>query len=309
MGFTTVVEPALVAQGAVQAHLELADIPYIDRGALAVLGNTDFLLKMLRAATRSARLASTITSRGASRTTKALGVKVINAGGGAAFKENVRTFGLDDVVPSYGVSSRAIIQALAARRCTGSAFRTRCIVHCNNLGVAGTSDVTADRDHGGGGRPADASRAPAILRLWRREGKRNFSSAAQLGGGDHFPQERHRRHRSGDVRADRHHFRRRACANIAGRSGAKPKKSIIWDGDGNGGGIVPYAYNAKNYYNALQWAIGLELFLLIDDPWRVFFTTDHPNGAPFTTYPQVLHLLMDANERADWISTACRKAR
>jgi formylmethanofuran dehydrogenase subunit A len=46
----------------------------------------------------------------------------------------------------------------------------------------------------------------------------------------------------------------------------------------------------------------LELFLLIDDPWRVFFTTDHPNGAPFTTYPEIFALLMDKDVRAQWLS-------
>ena len=30
-----------------------------------------------------------------------------------------------------------------------------------------------------------------------------------------------------------------------------------------------------------QWLIGLEMFLLINDPLRVFFTTDHPNGVTF----------------------------
>ena len=43
-------------------------------------------------------------------------------------------------------------------------------------------------------------------------------------------------------------------------------------------GVVPFDYKDKSFVNALQWAIGLELFLLIEDPWRVFLTTDHPNG-------------------------------
>src|SRR5205823_12900591 len=47
------------------------------------------------------------------------------------------------------------------------------------------------------------------------------------------------------------------------------------------------------------WAIGLELFLLVEDPWRVFLTTDHPNGAPFTTYPHLVRLLMDRSFRAE----------
>ena len=64
-----------------------------------------------------------------------------------------------------------------------------------------------------------------------------------------------------------------------------------------GCGLVPFRYRDKNFVNALQWAIGLELFLLIEDPWRVFLTTDHPNGAPFTAYPHLVRLLMDRSYR------------
>jgi formylmethanofuran dehydrogenase subunit A len=51
--------------------------------------------------------------------------------------------------------------------------------------------------------------------------------------------------------------------------------------------------------HALQWAIGLETFLLCDDPWRIFLTTDHPNGAPFYTYPHLIRLLMDRSFRKE----------
>jgi formylmethanofuran dehydrogenase subunit A len=95
---------------------------------------------------------------------------------------------------------------------------------------------------------------------------------------------------------------------FAQRRFANPKKSTIWDGEGNGGGIVPVVYGERDFVNALQWAIGLELFLLIDDPWQVYFTTDHPNGAPFTRYPEILHLLMDADERARWMERLPKSA-
>ena len=52
-----------------------------------------------------------------------------------------------------------------------------------------------------------------------------------------------------------------------------------------GCGIVPYTYKGSNLVNAVQWAVGLELLLLINDPWRIFLTTDHPNGACFWRYP------------------------
>ena len=57
----------------------------------------------------------------------------------------------------------------------------------------------------------------------------------------------------------------------------------------------------KNFVNSLQWLIGLEIFLLVKDPSKVF-TTDHPNGAPFTSYPELFRLLMDYDFRMQQIS-------
>ena len=37
----------------------------------------------------------------------------------------------------------------------------------------------------------------------------------------------------------------------------------------------------------------LELLLLIKDPWRIYLTTDHPNGGCFWRYPEIIRLLMD----------------
>ena len=52
-----------------------------------------------------------------------------------------------------------------------------------------------------------------------------------------------------------------------------------------GCGIVPITYEDKNVVHALQWAIGLEWYLLVEDPWRVAMSTDHPNGGSFLAYP------------------------
>jgi formylmethanofuran dehydrogenase subunit A len=93
-----------------------------------------------------------------------------------------------------------------------------------------------------------------------------------------------------------------------GRRGARPRKSAIMEGEGNGGGIVPYRYRRTDFFNAVQWAAGLELFLLNADPWRLFFTTDHPNGAPFTAYPDLFALLMSQSVREQWIGTVPAEA-
>jgi len=75
-----------------------------------------------------------------------------------------------------------------------------------------------------------------------------------------------------------------------------------------GCGIVPYTYRAGNYVHALQWGIGLELFLLGKDPWQVMLSTDHPNGGSFLSYPKLIRLLMDRAFREDQMSRANQKA-
>jgi formylmethanofuran dehydrogenase subunit A len=64
-----------------------------------------------------------------------------------------------------------------------------------------------------------------------------------------------------------------------------------------GCGVVPIEYREKSVVHALQWAIGLEWFLLVNDPWRVAMTTDHPNGGSFLAYPALIELLMDRSVR------------
>jgi formylmethanofuran dehydrogenase subunit A len=64
-----------------------------------------------------------------------------------------------------------------------------------------------------------------------------------------------------------------------------------------GCGIVPYNYQERAAVSALQWAVGLELFLLSQDPWRVVLSTDHPNGCSFLSYPALIQLLMDSSVR------------
>ncbi|HVW03232.1 MAG TPA: amidohydrolase family protein, partial [Planctomycetaceae bacterium] len=66
-----------------------------------------------------------------------------------------------------------------------------------------------------------------------------------------------------------------------------------------GCGIVPYTYRPSSLVNAVQWAAGLELLLLIKNPWQVFLSTDHPNGGCFWRYPEIVQLLMCADVRKE----------
>jgi formylmethanofuran dehydrogenase subunit A len=68
-----------------------------------------------------------------------------------------------------------------------------------------------------------------------------------------------------------------------------------------GCGILPFEYRDRNRVHAVQWAVGLELFLLASDPWRVVLSTDHPNGGSFRSYPRLIRLLTDRAFRDEQI--------
>jgi formylmethanofuran dehydrogenase subunit A len=297
MGFTTVVEPAVAPHHALHAHLELADTPIIDKAILTILGNDDFVLGLMRSGEGDNAIRDHVAW--ILETTRALGIKVVNAGGVAAFKENVRSFSFDDVVPSYGVTSRQIVKALQrAVHATGVPHPLH--VHCNNLGLPGNVETALMTI-------AAAENLPLHLAHlqfygYGNEGPQGFSSAA--------PRLAEAVNAAKTVTIDVGQVMFGQTVTISSdvlrqfsaRGQARPKKFVIIDGDSNGGGIVPYEYRAGSFHNAVQFAVGLELFLLIDDPWRVFLTTDHPNGAPFTTYPEILALLMDKDLRAQSLS-------
>jgi len=77
----------------------------------------------------------------------------------------------------------------------------------------------------------------------------------------------------------------------------------------DGCGVVPITYEDRNLVHALQWAIGIEWFLRVDDPWRVALSTDHPNGGSFLSYPQIIALLMDRGLRAETLDRLPAKVR
>jgi len=297
MGFTTVVEPAVSPHYALHAHLELADTPIIDKATLAVLGNDDYLLRLLHDNESEQAIEDYVAW--ILEMSRSLGIKVVNAGGVAAFKDNVRAFSFDDVIPAFGLTSRRIVKALQ-RAVSNLGVPHPLHVHCNNLGLAGNFETALTTI-------AAAEELPLHLAHlqfygYGKEGDRGFSSAAaQLAEAVN---------KKANVTIDVGQVMFGSTVTISldvlrqfnARTQARPKKWLILDGDANGAGIVPYNYRRGDFYNAVQWAVGLELFLLINDPWRVFFTTDHPNGAPFTSYPEIFALLTSRDLRANWIS-------
>lgn len=296
MGYTTVIEPALDPIHAIEAHLELADIPIIDVGGLVILGNDDFSLRLIHSKASESEIQDYVAWT--LNRARGIGLKVINAGGSEAFKFNARTFSLDDEVPFYGASSRKIVQTMQhAVHNLGVPHPAH--VHCNNLGVAGNIDTAIATMEASDGVPIHF--AHIQFYGYAKEGEKGFASGAQR------LIEGLKRHPNVTVDVGQVMFGQTITISgdvlrqFDGRRAANPKKWALYQGDGNGTGVVPYKYKSKSFVNAVQWAIGLELFLLSENPWQVIFSTDHPNGALFIRYPEIVQLLMDKDERARWL--------
>ena len=118
----------------------------------------------------------------------------------------------------------------------------------------------------------------------------------------------HGRRRAGDLRRDHQHDGRRAARLFP----SKVYKTKWFSSDTEleaGCGITPIEYKNTSLIHAWQWAIGLEWYLMVKDPWRVVMSTDHPNGGSFLAYPQIIRLLMDRTYREDMLKTVPAKIR
>lgn len=298
MGYTAAFEPAMVPANARHAHMEMGDTPILDHGAYVMLGNDELFLQMLAEGQDFQRIrdymAWTICA------TKAMGVKVVNPGGISAFKFNQRKLDVDENHVHWKVTPRQVVHTLArALRELGVPHPLH--IHGSNLGVAGNIQSTLETIAALEGLPAHLTHVQ--FHAYGLEGPKKFSSAAaQLAeavnanpnvsidvGQVIFGQ---------TVTASGDTMRQHANAGLA-----NPRKWIGADIECDAGcGVVPFRYREQSYVNALQWAIGLEIFLLVNDPWRVVLTTDHPNGGPFTSYPHLIRLLMDRHFRNEQLA-------
>lgn len=293
MGYTAAFEPAILPINARQAHLEMADTPMIDKGGYAMLGNDDYFLRLL--SSKADQKAINDYVAWTLHATQAIGIKVVNPGGISAFKFNQRRLDLDENHSYYQVSPREILKSLStAVNQLGIAKPLH--VHCNNLGAAGNFETTLNTMGASDGVPMHLTHIQ--FHSYGTEGGKKFSSAAA--------QISEALNKNKHITADVGQILFGQTVTASGDSmmqqlnakHANPKKSVIMDIECDAGcGVVPFKYRDQNYVNALQWAIGLEIFLSVEDPWRIFLTTDHPNGAPFTSYPHLIRLLMDKSFR------------
>jgi formylmethanofuran dehydrogenase subunit A len=306
LGYTTVVEAAAPPLAARHVLAELRDTPLIDALFLVLMGNNQVLFELIRQAggTSSPQLRDAIAWW--LDATGGYGVKLVNPGGVEPWKQsNGNVHALDDDVPGYAVTPRQILEAI------GGAVDELGLphpvhVHANNLGVPGNADTTLEtmrtlasrqahfahiQFHAYGGRPGGQprSRAPELVEFLEQHPELT-ADVGQVMFGDAVT-----------MTAD------------------APVSAVLRDiGHGKwlnhdvevetGCGIVPYTYRAGNYVHALQWGIGLELFLLNHNPWQVMLSTDHPNGGSFLAYPKLIRLLMDRAFREAEMGRANQRA-
>ena len=299
MGYTAGFEPAVLPVNARQAHMEMGDIPILDKGGYVLMGSDDYSLRMLTAKKDQKAINDYVAWT--MNAAKAIGVKVVNPGGINAFKFNQRKLDLDENNIHYGVSPREILQVLATA-VKELGVKHPLHVHGCNLGVPGNVNTTLDTIQGIGGLPMHLTHIQ--FHSYGTEGDLKFSS-----GGEAIA-EAINKNKNITTDVGQILFGQTITASgdsmrqHANHGFANPNKWVCMDIECDAGcGVVPFKYRDQNFVNALQWAIGLEIFLLVDDPWRVFLTTDHPNGAPFTTYPHLIRLLMDKSFRNDMLAT------
>jgi formylmethanofuran dehydrogenase subunit A len=292
LGYTTVFDAAVAPLTARLSHLEFDDTPIVDGGFFVLMGNDDYLLRLIDAGERDKAREYAAWLLGA---TGGYAIKIVNPGGIELWKRGARErTTLDTPVGSTRVTPRAILDTLVeAGNALGLPHAAH--IHCNNLGIAGNVATTLESMRATAGRRAHFthlqfhSYASAPDGAWR-SGAREVIAYINA-----HPEV------SGDVgqvmfgpattlTADS------AVEYLLHKSTGRKWVNVDVELE-TGCGIVPYTYREKAAVSALQWVVGLELFLLAADPWRVVLSTDHPNGGSFMAYPELIRLLMDRTHR------------
>ncbi len=301
LGYTTAFDAAIPPLGARHAHEEFDDTPCLDKGFYVLMGNNHYVMQSLQR-NEPEKLKAFI--GWLLSTTKGFAPKLVNPGGVEVWKSHQggNVTGLDQHVDHFDVTPRQIIRGVA-QAANELMLPHPVHIHCNNLGMPGNWTTTLET-------------------MQALEGHRGHITHAQFhsyGGGD----------------ADENTFNSKVIqladyvnthANITVDVGQVLfGETTSMTGDGPlgyflskvyggkwfssdtemeaGCGITPIKYKNKSLVHALQWAIGLEWYLLVEDPWRVVMSTDHPNGGSFLAYPQIIRLLMDRTYRQDILNT------
>jgi formylmethanofuran dehydrogenase subunit A len=307
LGYTTAFDAAIAPLAARHAHEEFADIPCVDKGFYTLMGNNHYLMRSIQLGEfeKVKALVGWLLT-----VTKSYAAKIVNPGGVEMWKSrpsgNVET--VDSLVDHFGVTPRQIISSVA-RAVDELKLPHAVHIHANNLGLPGNWTTTLE----------------TMKLLESHRGHLTHIPFHSYGGGDGDEEtfssqvaplaEYVNAHPNLTVDVGQVVFGETTSMTGDGPVGyylSKVYKSKWYSSDTEceaGCGIVPIEYKNTSLIHAWQWAIGLEWYLMVDDPWRVVMSTDHPNGGSFLAYPQIIRLLMDRTYRQDVLKTAPREVR
>ena len=302
LGYTTVFDAAVAPIMARTAHRQLDDTPIVDGGFFALLGNDDYLLRLIDSddRERAREYAAWVLAA-----VGAYAIKIVNPGGVELWKRGAKErTDLDTALGSSRVTPRTILETLVDAANT-LRLPHAAHIHCNNLGLPGNSATTLATMAALDGRRAHFTHLQ--FHSYGKSPDGRWRSAAR----EIVEYVNTHRNVSGDVGQV-------MFGPAATITADAPVEYLLHKSSGRkwanvdieletGCGVVPHEYRDRNAVAALQWAIGLELFLLSSDPWRLVLSTDHPNGGSFMSYPELIRLLMDRAYRDEQIGRVERR--
>lgn len=309
LGYTTVFEPATPPLKTIHTHDELKDIPILDKACFPLLGNNWFVMDFLKDG-KVEECAAYVAW--VMKALKGFAIKLVDPGCVEAWKWGGTVDRLDWQVPYFDITPREIIRGLCkVNKLLGMPHPIH--VHANRLGIPGNYRTTLQtldcvRDLAEGDKP--------ILHLTHVQfnGYGGVDYASLSSGAEEIGRYVNR-HRHVSIDLGQIVFGDTTTMTADGPFEYQlylltKNKWVNSDVEAEtGAGVVPITYKKSNYVHAVMWAIGLELALFIEDPWRVFLTTDHPNGGPFTEYPRVVAWLMSKEARQRVLNKVPRLAR
>ncbi len=302
MGYTYVIEAAAPPLEARHVHEELSDIPIVDKGALILMGNNHFVLSLIRDGDfeRLKDYASFLI-----KASGGYGIKAVNPGGGVNWRKRSNVGSLHDKTEGYGVAPREIIDALIeVNEALGLPHALH--LHCNNLGQPTSAETTLETMALAKGRRLHITHMqfsaykPAKGRPFASSAKElaeyvNANPNITMDVGQVVFGPAVTMTADAPLQYGLHMLTKERWVN----------KEIEMETQS---GIVPLSYRKGTYAGAIQWIAGLELFLMIENPWQISLTTDHPNAGPFTQYPWIIKLLMDRGYRKEVAETVNKRA-
>jgi len=309
MGYTTIMNPSMPPLEARHTHEELNDTPMVDKATYPLLGDWWFVLEYLAKGDIDgcARHVAWIMN-----STKGYAIKVVNPGGLEAwgFGHNIK--GLDDQVPHFCITPREIIRGLCKVNSLLHLPHT-IHVHTNNLGKPGNYFTALETMKSVEDLAVEDKPAIHMTHCQFSAYKGDDWRTLQSGAEDIAKYVNSHSHVTMDMGQI-------IFGDTTTMTADGPFQYDLYGLTGNkwanhdvetetSAGIVPFHYRRKNYVHATQWSIGLELALLVKDPWKIFLTTDHPNAGPFTSYPRIIAWLMSRKAREATMKRINARAR